>query len=126
MSSSEGMVFFDTRLACPLLAAKLHAIPPMKSLTSSLWLRLVTRLIGAFTCLFPSLLLAHPGHYHPDETDEFDFLRAAFLHSHGAFDFVLIGLALASLTVVVLNGRPGLRISALAVGLASFSLLSIL
>jgi hypothetical protein len=126
MSSSEGMVFFDSRLACPLLAAMLSAIQSMKFFQSSFWLRLVTRLCGVFTCLFPSLLLAHPGHYHPDETDEFDFFRATFIHSHGAFDFVLIGVAVASLAVVVLNGRPGLRISALAVGLASLSLLPIL
>lgn len=126
MSSPEGMVFFVTRLACPLLAAKMSAIPTMKSFQSSLWLRLLTRWVGVVTCLFPSLLLAHPGHYHPDETDEFDFLRATFLHSHGAFDFVLIGLSLASLAVVVLNGRPGLRISALAVGVVSLSLLPIL
>jgi hypothetical protein len=86
----------------------------------------VTRLLGVVTCFLPTLLLAHPGHYHPDETDEFDFLRATFLHSHGALDFVLIGLALASLAVVLLNGRPGLRITALAVGLASLSLLPIL
>ncbi len=98
----------------------------MKSTQSSLWLRLVTRWVGAFSCLFPSLLLAHPGHYHPDETDEFDFFRATFLHSHGALDFALIGLALASLAVVVLNGRPGLRISALAVGVVSLALLPIL
>ncbi len=98
----------------------------MKSFPSSLWLRLVTRLVGVATCFFPSLLFAHPGHYHPDETDEFDFFRATFLHSHGALDFVLIGLALASLAVVVFNGRPGLRISALAVGAVSLSLLPIL
>lgn len=126
MSSPEGMVFFDTRLACPLLAAKLIAIPPMKSSQSSLWLRLATRLLGVFTCLFPSILLAHPGHYHPDETDEFDFFRATFLHSHGAFDDLLIGLVIAGLSVAVLSGRPGFRISALAVGLGSLSLLPIL
>jgi hypothetical protein len=53
-------------------------------------------------------------------------LRATFLHSHGALDFVLIGLALACLAVAVFHGRPGLRISALAVGLVSLVLLPIL
>jgi hypothetical protein len=109
-----------------MLAAKLSAIPSMKSFQSFLWLRLVTRWVGVVTCFFPCLLLAHPGHYHPDETDEFDFFRATFLHSHGALDFVLIGLALASLAVVVFNDRPGLRVSALAVGAVSLSLLPIL
>jgi hypothetical protein len=124
MSSPEGMVFFDTRLAYSLLAARLNSIPPMKTFTSSHWHRSVTSLIGLFVCLFPSLLLAHPGHYHPDETDEFDFFRATVLHSHGAFDWILIGLAVTSLVVAVLAGRPGLRISALAIGLSSLSLLS--
>ena len=109
-----------------MLVVTIFGMLTMKSFPSSLWLRLVTRWVGVVTCIFPSLLLAHPGHYHPDETDEFDFLRATFLHSHGALDFVLIGLALASLAVVVLNGRPGLRISALAVGVVSLSLLPIL
>jgi hypothetical protein len=101
------------------------AIANMKSFPSLISLRLVTRVIGVVACLFPSLLLAHPGHYHPDETDEFDFFRATFLHSHGVLDYVLMGLAVASLAVVVLNGRPGLRISALAVGLVSLVLLPI-
>jgi hypothetical protein len=35
----------------------------------------------------PCLLLAHPGHYHQDETDEFDFLKANFLHTHGALEW---------------------------------------
>lgn len=126
MSSSEGMVFFDPRLACPLLAAILSTIPLMKFFPSSPLLRLVSRLTGAVSCLFPAVLLAHPGHYHPDETDEFDFFRATVLHSHGALDYVLIGLAVASLAVAVFNGRRGFRISALAVGLASLSLLPIL
>jgi uncharacterized membrane protein YqjE len=72
------------------------------------------------------VLLAHPGHYHPDETDEFDFFRATLVHSHGTLDLVLIGLAVASLAVVVIHSRPAFRISALAVGLASLSLLPIL
>jgi hypothetical protein len=86
----------------------------------------VTRVVGVLTCLFPTLLVAHPGHYHPDETDEFDFFRATFFHSHGALDYVLIGLVVASLAVVVLNGKPGLRVSALAVALISLVLLPIL
>jgi hypothetical protein len=82
--------------------------------------------MGFIICICPSVLLAHPGHYHPDETDEFDFFRATLVHSHGTLDFVLIGLAVASLAVVVIHSRPAFRISALAVGLASLSLLPIL
>jgi uncharacterized membrane protein YuzA (DUF378 family) len=82
--------------------------------------------MGLSVFLFPSLLLAHPGHYHPDETDEFDMLKSMFLHTHGSFDWLLIGLAVTSLVVAVLAGRPALRISALAIGLSSLSLLSTL
>lgn len=98
----------------------------MKSEQSPLWLRLVTRILAVITCSVPSLLLAHPGHYHPDETDEFDFFRATFLHSHGALDFVLIGLAVASLATALFAGRPGLRFGAIAVGLVSLVLLPVL
>jgi hypothetical protein len=98
----------------------------MKTFTSSHWHRSVTPLIGLLICLFPSLLLAHPGHYHPDETDEFDFFRATVLHSHGTLDWILIGLAVTSLVVAALAGRPALRISALAIGLSSLSLFSTL
>jgi hypothetical protein len=126
MSSPEGMVFFDTRLACPLLAAILSYISPMKNFQPSPWLRWATRLMGFITCFCPSVLLAHPGHFHPDETDEFDFFRATLMHSHGTLDFFLIGLAVASLAAVVIHSRPAFRVSALAVGLAALSLLPIL
>jgi hypothetical protein len=109
-----------------MLAAIAGSHTLMNSFQSSSSLQLVTRWVGAVVCFFPSLLLAHPGHYHPDETDEFDFFKATFLHSHGAMDFVLIGLALASLAVVLFHDRPSLRISALAVGLVSLGLLPVL
>ena len=46
----------------------------------------------------PVVAMAHPGHYHPGEEDEFDAMRANFLHLHGAWE---IGLALLALTAVV-------------------------
>lgn len=75
--------------------------------------------------LFPSLLSAHPGHYH-GETDEFDFIRSTFLHSHGAMDYLLVGVAFASIAVVFMHGRPRVRISALVLAAASLSLIPIL
>jgi hypothetical protein len=98
----------------------------METFQFSSWLRFVTRLMGITVCLFPTLLLAHPGHYHPDETDEFDMIRSMFLHSHGSFDWLLIGLALASLAAAALVVRPVHRISAIALGLSSISLLATL
>lgn len=126
MSSSEGMVFLDTRLACPLLAASIRTTPPMKASRPFLLTALFNRFLCAVFCFLPSVLLAHPGHYHPDETDEFDFFTSAVAHSHGAFDLVLVGLVIAALTSAVLGVKPVFRISALAVGLGSLSLLPIL
>lgn len=126
MSFSEGMVFFGTRLACPLLAASIRTTPPMKVSRPFLSTPLFNRLLCAVFCVLPSALLAHPGHYHPDETDEFDFFTSTVAHSHGALDLVLIGLVIAALTSAVLGVKPAFRISALAVGLGSLSLLPIL
>jgi hypothetical protein len=72
------------------------------------------------------MLFAHPGHYHPDETDEFDFLRAAFFHSHGALDYILAGLFLSSVAVAWLHRKPAVRISALVAALGSLCLLPVL
>lgn len=126
MFSSENMVFFDTCLAYLLLAATLRPVLFMKTIQSSFWLRFVTRLMGLAVCFFPTLLLAHPGHYHPDETDEFDMIKSMFLHSHGSFDWLLIGVALASLAATVPAVKPVHRISALAVGMLTISLLATL
>lgn len=73
----------------------------------------------------PSLLFAHPGHYH-GETDEFDFIRSTFLHSHGALDYLLAGVAFASIAVVCLHGRPPVRIGAMILAAASLSLIPLL
>lgn len=97
----------------------------MKTSCSFPWYSLFSRFFCAVFCLFPSVLLAHPGHYHPDETDEFDFFASTVAHSHGALDWVLIALVIASLAVAVLGVKPAFKISALAVGLGSLSLLPI-
>ncbi len=84
------------------------------------------RLLSAAVCLFPTLLLAHPGHDHPDETDEFDFLRASFLHSHGALDYLVAAVIATSLAVVVFHGKPVVRLGALVAAMGSIALLPIL
>lgn len=98
----------------------------MKILLSSHRLRACPRWISAAVCFIPSLLLAHPGHSHPDETDEFDFLRATFFHSHGALDYGIAAVAVISLAVVCLHGKPAVRIGALATALGALALLPIL
>lgn len=75
--------------------------------------------------LVPALLFvtqlcasAHPGHYHPPgEEDEFDALRADWLHLHGWLEISLALLALAAVVVLRTTPRPGVRIgAALALG----------
>jgi hypothetical protein len=98
----------------------------MKFFQPSQWSRSATRLLGAAICLMPSLLHAHPGHYHPDETDEFDFLRATFFHSHGAMDYLLAAIAISCIALSYFHGRPAIRITALVTALGSLALLPIL
>jgi hypothetical protein len=82
--------------------------------------------ISALLCFLTTLLHAHPGHYHPDETDEFDFLRSTFLHSHGAWDYFLIAVALASVATVFLSRRSSLRVGAIAMAVGALVLVPIL
>lgn len=70
--------------------------------------------------------MAHPGHYHPDETDEFDFFRATFFHSHGAVDYLLAGIALSSLLVACLSGERRIKVGALLLAIGSLAVLPIL
>jgi hypothetical protein len=97
----------------------------MKSFRSHSGHSPVIRVACAAVCLFPTLLLAHPGHYHPDETDEFDFLRATFFHSHGRLDYLLATVAVAGIAVAWFSARPAVRISALVGALGSIALLPI-
>lgn len=61
--------------------------------------------------------LAHPGHYHPGEEDEFDALRANYLHLHGNLEIglALTALAAAVVCIVVRNRRVRIA-SAIALG----------
>lgn len=82
--------------------------------------------VAALSACLTGVLAAHPGHYHPDETDEFDFFRAFFFHSHGVYDYLLAGVALASVVTAFVSKRPAVRIGALVTGAASLALLPIL
>jgi hypothetical protein len=77
--------------------------------------------LSAAICLFPTYLLAHPGHHHPDETDEFDFLRATFFHSHGTLDYLLAGVAISCVLVACLHGKSAVRIGAVLVALGALA-----
>lgn len=89
------------------------------------WQLFVSRFLCWSLCLLPSVLLAHPGHYHPDETDEFDFLRATFFHTHGALELSLACVAIAAVFVAWLHKSPLVRLGALAMMLGSVVVIAI-
>lgn len=62
--------------------------------------------------LLPSIALAHPGHYHPGEEDEFDALRANFLHLHGTLEIGVACIGMASAIVFIINRNKPVRITA--------------
>jgi hypothetical protein len=116
------MVFFLVwHVRCSILGQSvMNSINPFRSL----FLRPLG-LLGLFLGLLPSLVWAHPGHYHPDETDEFDWFRAAFFHSHGALDWVLGLVAVISLSLAFFKTGTRERLGALGLALGALSLISI-
>lgn len=108
-----------------MLGANVSTVTLMKTSQSSRSTSIGIRILCAVTCLFPTLLLAHPGHYHPDETDEFDFFRATLMHSHGALDVVLAVVVILCLALTIFGTKPGFRLGAIAAGLGSLSLMSV-
>lgn len=68
--------------------------------------------ITATLVLLPSLAMAHPGHYHPGEEDEFDAMRANFLHLHGALEICIAVAALAAVAVLKFNKNRSARVTA--------------
>ena len=74
-----------------------------------------------FAVLFGTVLFAlasmsasaHPGHYHPPgEEDEFDALRADWLHLHGWVEITLALTAIAAAIAFHSSRRGGVRIGA--------------
>ena len=70
------------------------------------------RLLFAFVLLVPSILVAHPGHYHPDEEDEFDQLRADYFHLHGYLEIGLAAVALIAIGVLHFHSNGKVKIGA--------------
>ena len=61
----------------------------------------------------PVIALGHPGHYHPaGEDDEFDQLRADWLHLHGYVEIALAAMLVASALVFHFNKNRKVRIGA--------------
>lgn len=69
---------------------------------------------------------AHPGHYHPPgEEDEFDALRADWLHLHGAFELTMALSALAAAVAFFASRRRGVRLGAAFAFCGSLALIAV-
>jgi len=97
----------------------------MKLDRSSFFALGVSRAFLTLLFSFPTVLLAHPGHYHPDETDEFDFFQATFFHSHGVFDLLLLAVFFINTVVLFMHAQPKIRLCALLLALCSLGLIPI-
>jgi hypothetical protein len=95
---------------------KTHTLPQCRH-----WL---SGLMAAAILLLPAIASAHPGHYHPPgEADEFDALRANFLHLHGHLEIGLLLLVVVSTIVFrVSRSRPLRLAAAIAFGGSLFML----
>jgi len=72
------------------------------------------RVSAAALGLLPAIAAAHPGHYHPPgEDDEFDQLRADWLHLHGWLEVSLATVALVSIAVMGLHKNRKVRLGAM-------------
>jgi hypothetical protein len=72
------------------------------------------RVSAATLGLLPAIAAAHPGHYHPPgEDDEFDQLRADWLHLHGWLELSLAAVALVSIAVMGLHKSRKVRLGAM-------------
>ena len=71
-------------------------------------------LIGSALFVLTSMAAsAHPGHYHPPgEEDEFDALRADWLHLHGWFEITMVLIAVAAVISFQTSRRGAVRIGA--------------
>ena len=78
---------------------------------------------AAALALLPALASAHPGHYHPGEEDEFDHLRADWLHLHGFLEVGLGAVALTALAVMGLHKNRKIRLGAMFAFGSSLALL---
>ncbi|MFT3991357.1 MAG: hypothetical protein QM680_08090 [Luteolibacter sp.] len=94
----------------------------MKFPRPSLFTRVSTAALG----LLPAIAAAHPGHYHPPgEDDEFNQLRADWLHLHGYLEISLAAIVVASAVVFHLNKNRPVRIGAALAFAGSLTLLAV-
>lgn len=98
----------------------------MKTSSSSLLQHASARVLALTVAFFPMLVQAHPGHYHPEETDEFDFFKATFFHSHGMVDYLVAAVFLLSIACLIFSGKRSVKLASLATAIGSLVVLPLL
>ena len=73
---------------------------------------MIQRTLARLLAFLPAVAAAHPGHYHPGEEDEFDALRADFLHLHGPLEIGLAATAVAALVAFKMSSNRKVRLGA--------------
>ncbi|WP_035609447.1 hypothetical protein [Haloferula sp. BvORR071] len=84
------------------------------------------RLLLFLLLLLPSIAAAHPGHYHPDEDDEFAKLRSDYFHLHGYLEIGLVAVALAAMAVFRYHSNLRVKIGAVVAFGASLAMIAAL
>ena len=86
---------------------------------------MIPRFIARLFAFLPAIALAHPGHYHPPgEEDEFDQMRADWLHLHGPLEIGLAAVALGAVVLFKLNPNRKVRLAAACTFGASLALIA--
>jgi hypothetical protein len=83
------------------------------------------KLLVGLLAILPAIAAAHPGHYHPPgEDDEFDQLRADWLHLHGWLEVTLAAVLVTSVLLFHFNKNRKVKIGAIIAFGGSLALLA--
>ena len=75
--------------------------------------------------VLPAIAAAHPGHYHPPgEEDEFDQLRADWLHMHDWVEVTLAAMVVTSVLLFHFNKNRKVKVGAIIAFGGSLALLA--
>jgi len=83
------------------------------------------KLLFGLLAMLPAIVAAHPGHYHPPgEEDEFEQLRADWLHLHGWLEISLAATLVTSVLLFHFSKNLKVRVGAIIAFGSSLALLA--
>jgi hypothetical protein len=86
---------------------------------------MIRETFARLVAFLPAIAAAHPGHYHPPgEEDEFDQLRADWLHLHGWMEVALAAVVLTSVLLFHFNRNRKVKVGAIIAFGGSLALLA--